>query len=103
LASQFESIVTGVAGHIGNYADAVAVADRFSRYPRLCRGVRSSVITHQPVFMLGVIPALVWPTFESRLKSPPRVRPPALLPNVNVLSTRRSLLTLARLQVAKSA
>jgi hypothetical protein len=38
LTSQFESIVTGVAGHIGNYADAVAVADRFSRYPRLCRG-----------------------------------------------------------------
>jgi 2-iminobutanoate/2-iminopropanoate deaminase len=30
--------------------------------------VRSSVITHQPVFMLGVIPALVWPDIRVEIE-----------------------------------
>jgi enamine deaminase RidA (YjgF/YER057c/UK114 family) len=30
--------------------------------------IRSSVITHQPVFMLGVIPALVWPNIRVEIE-----------------------------------
>jgi 2-iminobutanoate/2-iminopropanoate deaminase len=123
MTSQFESIITGVAGHIGNYADAVRVPagvdlihtsgtpglrpdgtlpEDFSEEAAqawrnvedaLARAgatlgdivsvrqwltdagdipaygaVRSSVITHQPVFMLGVIPALVWPNIRVEIE-----------------------------------
>jgi 2-iminobutanoate/2-iminopropanoate deaminase len=116
MSSEFESISTGVAAHIGKYADAVRVPagaeviytsgtpglrpdgtvpedfteeatqawrnveDALGRagaaltdivsvrqwltdasdIPAYAK-VRSSVITHEPVFMLAVIPALVWP------------------------------------------
>jgi 2-iminobutanoate/2-iminopropanoate deaminase len=123
LTSQFESIMTGVAGHIGNYADAVRVPtgvelihtsgtpglrpdgtlpEDFSEEATQAwrnveealawagatlgdivsvrqwltdaadipayAAVRSSVITHQPVFMLGVIPALVWPNIRVEIE-----------------------------------
>lgn len=123
MTSLFEPILTGVAGHIGNYADAVRVPagvdlihtsgtpglrpdgtlpEDFSEEAAqawrnveeaLARAgatlgdvisvrqwltdaadipaygaVRSSVITHQPVFMLGVIPALVWPNIRVEIE-----------------------------------
>jgi 2-iminobutanoate/2-iminopropanoate deaminase len=123
MTSLFEPILTGVAGHIGNYADAVRVPagvdlihtsgtpglrpdgtlpEDFSEEAAqawrnveeaLARAgatlgdvisvrqwltdaadipaygaVRSSVITHQPVFMLGVIPALVWPDIRVEIE-----------------------------------
>jgi 2-iminobutanoate/2-iminopropanoate deaminase len=115
LSSEAEAILTGVAGHIGNYADAVRVPaaaeliytsgtpglrpdgtlpqdfseeaaqawrnveDALNRAGAALTdvisvrqwltdaadipayaAVRKSVIHHQPVFMLGVIPGLVW-------------------------------------------
>lgn len=116
MSSGFESISTGVAAHIGRYADAVRipagaeviytsgtpgmrpdgtvpedfteeaiqawrnVEDALGRagaaltdvvsvrqwlinaadIPAYAK-VRSSVIKHEPVFMLAVVPALVWP------------------------------------------
>jgi 2-iminobutanoate/2-iminopropanoate deaminase len=116
MSSDFESISTGVAAHIGKYADAVRipagaeviytsgtpglrpdgtvpedfteeaiqawrnVEDALGRagaaltdvvsvrqwltdaadIPAYAK-IRSSVIKHEPVFMLAVIPALVWP------------------------------------------
>jgi len=116
MSSEFESISTGVAAHIGKYSDAVRVPagadfiytsgtpglrpdgtvpedfteeatqawrnveDALGRagaaltdivsvrqwlidaadIPAYAK-VRSSMITHEPVFMLAVIPALVWP------------------------------------------
>jgi 2-iminobutanoate/2-iminopropanoate deaminase len=123
LTTQFKPILTGVAGHIGNYADAVCIPtgvelihtsgtpglrsdgtlpEDFSEEAAqawrnveeaLTRAgatlgdivsvrqwltdaadipayaaVRSSVITHQPVFMLGVIPALVWPNIRVEIE-----------------------------------
>lgn len=123
MTTAFESITTGVAGHIGNYADAVRVPagveviytsgtpglrpdgtlpEDFSEEAaqawrnveealdragaKLCdivsvrqwltdaadlpayAAIRSSVITHQPVFMLGVIPALVWPNIRVEIE-----------------------------------
>ena len=119
MTGQFESIMTGVAGHIGNYADAVRIpagvetihtsgtpglrpegtlpedfgeevaqagrniedalgragatlSDIVSVRQWLTHAadipayaaVRSSIITHQPVFMLAVVPALVWPNIR---------------------------------------
>jgi 2-iminobutanoate/2-iminopropanoate deaminase len=116
MSSEFESMSTGVAAHIGKYADAVRipagaevvytsgtpglradgtvpgdfaeeaiqawrnVEDALGRagaaltdivsvrqwpinaadIPSYAK-VRSSVIKHEPVFMLAVVPALVWP------------------------------------------
>jgi 2-iminobutanoate/2-iminopropanoate deaminase len=135
MTSRFESIVTGVAGHIGNYADAVRVpaglevihtsgtpglrpdgtlpedfseevaqawrniedalgragatlADIISVRQWLTdaadipayAAVRSSVITHQPVFMLGVIPALVWPNIRVEIEVT-AIRPAAASPS----------------------
>jgi 2-iminobutanoate/2-iminopropanoate deaminase len=129
MTGQFESIMTGVADHIGNYADAVRVPagvdlihtsgtpglrtdgtlpEDFSEEAAqawrnveeaLARAgvtlgdivsvrqwltdpadipayaaVRSSVITHQPVFMLGVIPALVWPSIRVEIEVTAAVR-----------------------------
>jgi len=51
MGTEFESISTGVAAHIGKYAEAVA-----------------AVITHEPLFMLGVIPALVWPNIRVEIE-----------------------------------
>lgn len=122
MSSEVEPILTGVAAHIGNYADAVripAAAELIytSGTPGLpltapCRGtseeaaqawrnvedalhragaaltdivsvrqwltdaadipayatVRKSVIHHQPVFMLGVIPGLVWPAMRVEIE-----------------------------------
>jgi enamine deaminase RidA (YjgF/YER057c/UK114 family) len=123
MTTAFESITTGVAGHIGNYADAVRVPagaeviytsgtpglrsdgtlpDDFSEEAAQAwrnveealdragaqlsdiisvrqwltdaadlpayAAIRSSVITHQPVFMLGVIPALVWPNIRVEIE-----------------------------------
>jgi 2-iminobutanoate/2-iminopropanoate deaminase len=123
MSNSFESITTGVAGHIGNYADAVripvgaelihtsgtpglrpdgTVPHDFSEEAAQAwrnveealahagatlgdvvsvrqwltdaadipayAAVRSSVITHQPVFMLGVIPALVWPNIRVEIE-----------------------------------
>jgi 2-iminobutanoate/2-iminopropanoate deaminase len=123
MTSQFESIMTGIAGHIGNYADAIRIpagvelihtSDTPGLRPdgtlprtsakkprklgamsreRLARAgatlgdivsvrqwltdatdipayaaVRSLVITHPPVFMLGVIPALVWPNIRVKIE-----------------------------------
>lgn len=134
MTKQFESIVTGVSGHIGNYADAVRVpagADLIhtSGIPGLrpdgtvpedfteevaqawrnvsdvlaaagtelgnvisvrqwltdaadiqgYAAVRSTVITHQPVFMLAIVPALVWPNMRVEVEVTairPSVRPP---------------------------
>jgi 2-iminobutanoate/2-iminopropanoate deaminase len=123
MTSQFESIMTGIAGHIGNYADAIRIPagvelihtsgtrdcaltapcprtsakkprklGAMSR-ERLARAgatlgdivsvrqwltdatdipayaaVRSLVITHPPAFMLGVIPALVWPNIRVEIE-----------------------------------
>src|ERR1700735_4934090 len=119
MSSEFESISTGIAAHIGKYADAVRIPagaeiiytsgtpglrpdgtlpDDFSEEAiqawrnvedALARAgakltdivsvrqwltdaadipaygkVRSSVIKHEPVFMLAVIPALVWPNLR---------------------------------------
>jgi enamine deaminase RidA (YjgF/YER057c/UK114 family) len=116
MSSTFESISTGVAAHIGEYADAVRIpsgaeviytsgtaglrpdgtlpedfAEEVAQAWRNVEGalgragaaltdivsvrqwltdaadipayaaVRSQVIKHEPVFMLAVIPALVWP------------------------------------------
>jgi 2-iminobutanoate/2-iminopropanoate deaminase len=119
MSSEFESISTGIAAHIGKYADAVRipagaeviytsgtpglrpdgtlpedfteevtqawrnVEDALERagakltdivsvrqwltdaadIPAYAK-VRSAVITHEPVFMLAVIPALVWPNIR---------------------------------------
>jgi 2-iminobutanoate/2-iminopropanoate deaminase len=123
MSCAFESISTGVAAHIGRYADAVLVPsgadvihtsgtpglrpdgtlpDDFSEEvvqawrnveEALGRAgaaltdivsvrqwltdaadipayaaVRSQVITHQPVFMLGVLPALVWPNIRVEIE-----------------------------------
>jgi 2-iminobutanoate/2-iminopropanoate deaminase len=119
MTSQFESITTGIAAHIGKYADAVRIPagaeviytsgtpglrpdgtlpedfteevtqawrnieDALERagakltdivsvrqwltdaadIPAYAK-VRSAVIKHEPVFMLAVIPALVWPNIR---------------------------------------
>jgi enamine deaminase RidA (YjgF/YER057c/UK114 family) len=119
MSSQFESISTGIAAHIGKYADAVRIPagaeviytsgtpglrpdgtlpedfteevtqawrnieDALERagakltdivsvrqwltdaadIPAYAK-VRSAVIQHEPVFMLAVIPALVWPNIR---------------------------------------
>jgi 2-iminobutanoate/2-iminopropanoate deaminase len=119
MTSQFESISTGIAAHIGKYADAVRipagaeviytsgtpglrpdgtlpedfteevtqawrnVEDALERagakltdivsvrqwlidaadIPAYAK-VRSAVIKHEPVFMLAVVPALVWPNIR---------------------------------------
>jgi 2-iminobutanoate/2-iminopropanoate deaminase len=97
MSSEFESTNTGIAAHIGKYADAVQipagaevvyqawhnVEDALSLagaaltdidsvrqwltdaadIPAYAK-VRSSVIKHEPVFMLAVIPALVWPNIR---------------------------------------
>ena len=128
--SEFESILTGVASHIGNYADAVrvpagaelihtsgtpglkadgTVPDDFceeaaqawrnveealeragakltdivsvrqwltdAAYIPAYAKVRSAVIKHQPTFMLGVIPGLVWPNIRVEIEVT-AVRPP---------------------------
>lgn len=119
MSHTFESISTGIAAHIGRYADAVripagaeviytsgtpglrpdgtlpedftdevtqawrnieealrqagaALTDNVSVRQWLTdandipayAAVRSKVITHEPVFMLAVIPALVWPNIR---------------------------------------
>jgi 2-iminobutanoate/2-iminopropanoate deaminase len=129
--SEAEAILTGVAGHIGNYADTVRIpaaaelihtsgtpglrpdgtlpqdfSDEAAQAWRnvedaLHRGgagladiisvrqwltdaadipayaaIRNSVIHHQPVFMLGVIPGLVWPGMRVEIEVI-AVRPPA--------------------------
>ena len=123
MSAEFESIATGVADHIGNYADAVrlpagvdvihtsgtpglrsdgTLPEDFSEEAAqawrnveeaLGRAgaklsdivsvrqwlidaadipayavVRSSVIKHRPAFMLGVIPALVWPNIRVEIE-----------------------------------
>jgi 2-iminobutanoate/2-iminopropanoate deaminase len=123
MSPQLEPILTGVAAHIGRYADAVRIPagvdvihtsgtpglrpdgtlpDDFSEEvaqawrnveDALARAgaaltdivsvrqwltdaadipayaaVRSSVITHQPTFMLAVIPALVWPNIRVEIE-----------------------------------
>jgi 2-iminobutanoate/2-iminopropanoate deaminase len=130
MASEFESILTGVAAHIGNYADAVRVPagaelihtsgtpglrsdgtlpEEFSEEAAQAwrnvedalnragaeltdiisvrqwltdasdipayAAVRKSVIHHQPVFMLGVIPGLVWPNIRVEIEVT-AIRPP---------------------------
>jgi 2-iminobutanoate/2-iminopropanoate deaminase len=134
MSTQFESIMTGVADHIGNYADAVRIpagvelihnsgtpglrpdgtlpedfgeeaaqawrnvaealaaagatlGDILSVRQWLTdaadipayAAVRSSVITHRPVFMLGVIPALVWPNIRVEIEVT-AIRPPGAAP-----------------------
>jgi 2-iminobutanoate/2-iminopropanoate deaminase len=131
MANEFESILTGVASHIGNYADAVrvpagvevvytsgtpgfrpdgtvpedfgeeatqawrnvemalqragaALTDVISVRQWLTdaadipayAAVRKAVIHHQPVFMLGVIPSLVWPNLRIEIEVT-AIRPPA--------------------------
>jgi 2-iminobutanoate/2-iminopropanoate deaminase len=131
MKNEFESILTGVANHIGNYADAVRVPPGFdviytSGTPGLLADgtlpedftdeatqawhnieaalnragaaltdivsvrqwltdaadipayaeVRKSIIHHQPVFMLGVIPSLVWPNIRIEIEVT-AIRPPA--------------------------
>jgi 2-iminobutanoate/2-iminopropanoate deaminase len=133
MSTPFESISTGVAAHIGKYADAVRIpagaeviytsgtpglrpagtlptdfteeatqgwrnveealsragavlADIVSARQWLTdaadipayAAVRSSVIRHQPVFMLAVIPALVWPDIRVEIEVT-AVRRPAML------------------------
>jgi 2-iminobutanoate/2-iminopropanoate deaminase len=128
--SGFEPILTGVAGHIGNYADAVrvppgaelvhtsgtpglradgTVPDDFREEAAQAwrnvedalgragakltdivsvrqwltdaadipayAAVRSAVIAHQPIFMLGIIPGLVWPNIRVEIEVT-AVRPP---------------------------
>jgi 2-iminobutanoate/2-iminopropanoate deaminase len=123
MSSEVEPILTGVAAHIGNYADAVSIPavaeliytsgtpglrpdgtlpEDFSEEAiqawrnvedALHRGgadlsdivsvrqwltdaadipayaaVRKSVIHHQPAFMLGVLPGLVWPAMRVELE-----------------------------------
>jgi 2-iminobutanoate/2-iminopropanoate deaminase len=123
MSSQFEPTFTGVAAHIGRYADAIripagvdvihtsgtpglrpdgslpddfgeevaqawrnvedaltragaALADIVSVRQWLIdaadipayAAVRSSVITHQPAFMLAVVPALVWPNIRVEIE-----------------------------------
>jgi len=123
MATGFEPVLTGVAGHIANYADAVVVpagaeliytsgtpgltpdgtvpedfrdeatqawrniSDALQRcgaaltdivsvrqwltdaanIPTYAE-VRNTVIKHQPVFMLGVIPSLVWPNIRVEIE-----------------------------------
>ena len=133
MSRPFESISTGVAAHIGKYADAVripagaeviytsgtpglrpdgtlpkdftdealqawrnveealslagtALADIVSVRQWLTdaadlpayAAVRSSVIKHQPVFMLAVVPALVWPDIRVEIEVT-AIRRPAML------------------------
>jgi 2-iminobutanoate/2-iminopropanoate deaminase len=133
LSSAFESINTGVAAHIGRYADAVrippgaeviytsgtpglrpdgTVPEDFTEEATLAwrnvesalsragagltdivsvrqwltdaadipayAAVRSSVIKHKPVFMLAVVPALVWPNIRVEVEVT-AVRRPAML------------------------
>lgn len=121
--NEVESILTGVASHIGNYADAVrvpagaelihtsgtpglradgTVPEDFSEEAAQAwrnveealgragaglsdiisvrqwltdaadipayAAVRSAVITHQPIFMLGVIAGLVWPNIRVEIE-----------------------------------
>jgi 2-iminobutanoate/2-iminopropanoate deaminase len=128
----FESISTGVASHIGRYADAVRVpagvevihtsgtpglqadgtlpqdfreeAAQAWRNVEAALGqagaalhdiisvrqwltdaadipeyaaVRSAVITHEPVFMLAVVPALVWPNIRVEIEVT-AIRPPSM-------------------------
>jgi 2-iminobutanoate/2-iminopropanoate deaminase len=123
MSSEVEPILTGVAAHIGNYADAVRVPaaaeliytsgtpglrpdgtlpEDFSEEAAQAwhnvedtlhragaaltdivsvrqwltdaadipsyAAVRKSVIHHQPVFMLGVIPGLVWPVMRVEIE-----------------------------------
>jgi 2-iminobutanoate/2-iminopropanoate deaminase len=123
MTGQVEPILTGVAAHIGNYADAVRipagaevihtsgtpglrpdgtvpedfgeevaqawrnVQDALARAGATLgdiisvrqwltdaadipayAAVRKTVITHQPVFMLAVVPALVWPTMRVEIE-----------------------------------
>jgi 2-iminobutanoate/2-iminopropanoate deaminase len=123
MSSEVQPVLTGVAAHIGNYADAVRVPAaaeliHTSGTPGLRQdgtlpedfteeavqawrnveealrragaaltdiisvrqwltdaadipayaAVRMSVIHHQPVFMLGVIPGLVWPAMRVELE-----------------------------------
>jgi 2-iminobutanoate/2-iminopropanoate deaminase len=132
MSSEFESISTGIAAHIGKYADAVRIPpgaeiiytsgtpglrpdgtlpDDFSEEATqawrnvedaLARAgakltdivsvrqwltnaadipaygkVRSSVIKHEPVFMLAVIPALVWPNLRVEVEVTAVRRPAA--------------------------
>ncbi len=133
MSRPFESINTGVAAHIGNYADAVRipagseviytsgtpglrpdgtlpkdftqearqawrnVEEALSRAGAVLSdivsvrqwltdpadipayaAVRSSVIRHQPVFMLAVVPALVWPDIRVEVEVT-AIRRPAML------------------------
>jgi 2-iminobutanoate/2-iminopropanoate deaminase len=75
-----QSFSTGVAHQIGRYAeltDIVAVrqwltsADLIPAYA----AVRKEVIKHEPVFMLGVIPGLVWPKLRVEIEVTAVVRP----------------------------
>jgi 2-iminobutanoate/2-iminopropanoate deaminase len=123
MSSEIEPILTGVAAHIGNYADAVSipaaaelvytsgtpglrpdgtlpedfseeaaqawrnVEDALQRAGAALTdiisvrqwltdaadipayaAVRKSVIHHQPIFMLGVIPGLVWPAMRVEIE-----------------------------------
>jgi 2-iminobutanoate/2-iminopropanoate deaminase len=133
MSRPFESISTGVAAHIGKYADAVRipagaeviytsgtpglrpdgtlptdfteeaiqawrnVEESLSRAGTVLAdivsvrqwltdaadipayaAVRSSVIRHQPVFMLAVVPALVWPDIRVEIEVT-AIRRPAML------------------------
>jgi 2-iminobutanoate/2-iminopropanoate deaminase len=133
MSRPFESISTGVAAHIGKYADAVRipagaeviytsgtpglrpdgtlptdfteeaiqawrnVEEALSRAGTVLAdivsvrqwlidsadipayaAVRSSVIRHQPVFMLAVVPALVWPDIRVEIEVT-AIRRPAML------------------------
>ena len=133
MSRPFESISTGVAAHIGKYADAVRipagaeviytsgtpglrpdgtlptdfteeaiqawrnVEEALSRAGAVLAdivsvrqwlidsadipayaAVRSSVIRHEPVFMLAVVPALVWPDIRVEIEVT-AVRRPAML------------------------
>jgi 2-iminobutanoate/2-iminopropanoate deaminase len=133
MSRPFESINTGVAAHIGKYADAVRVPagaeiihtsgtpglrpdgtvpkdfseeaiqawhnveEALSRAGAVLTdivsvrqwltdaadipayaAVRSSMIRHQPVFMLAVVPALVWPNIRVEVEVT-AIRRPAML------------------------
>jgi 2-iminobutanoate/2-iminopropanoate deaminase len=123
MSNEVEPILTGVAAHIGNYADAVSIPaaaeliytsgtpglrtdgtlpEDFSEEAAQAwrnvedalqhagaaltdiisvrqwltdaadipayAAVRKSVIHHQPIFMLGVIPGLVWPAMRVEIE-----------------------------------
>jgi hypothetical protein len=67
-----EAFDAGVAHQIGHYADAVRVPSGYDQIlvsgtpglaPDGSVAVRSTFLSHEPAFMLGVIPGLVRPEF----------------------------------------